>query len=67
MHESFKKIFLGEKVFVNKMGNPEAIKKKLTELILFKKIINKVKREVAEWDKIFELYITEKKSCYPSS
>lgn len=32
-----KKIFLGEKVSVKKMRNPEAIKEKLTELILFKK------------------------------
>lgn len=37
MNESIKKIFLGEKVSVNKIGNPEAIKEELTELILFKK------------------------------
>lgn len=32
-----KKKILGEKVFVNKMGNSETIKKNLTELTLFKK------------------------------
>lgn len=37
MNEPIKKIFLGEKVSVKKMRNPEAIKEKLTELILFKK------------------------------
>lgn len=39
---------MGEKVFVNKMGNSETIKKNLTELTLFKKkIINfKDKRQI---------------------
>lgn len=43
-----KKKILGEKVFVNKMGNSETIKKNLTELTLFKKkIINfKDKRQI---------------------
>lgn len=39
---------MGEKIFVNKMGNSETIKKNLTELTLFKKkIINfKDKRQI---------------------
>ena len=54
MNEAFL-LFLGEKVFVNKTGNPEAIKEKLTELKIY---TLKVKREKAVREKIFELDMT---------